>query len=124
MQEGSAAAAGPAGGANERGKGGVTDQETSAPSHPADLSGPPYNESSPPHPLRKDLPMRSAVVIEAVRTPVGKAHPEKGCFRDVRADDLSADLLSALLQRTGLPPAAVEDIQWGCVKQQAEQGFN
>jgi acetyl-CoA acyltransferase len=68
--------------------------------------------------------MRSAVVIEAVRTPVGKAHPEKGCFRDVRADDLSADLLSALLQRTGIPPAAVEDIQWGCVKQQAEQGFN
>jgi acetyl-CoA acyltransferase len=68
--------------------------------------------------------MRSAVVIEAVRTPVGKAHPEKGCFRDVRADDLSADLLSALLQRTGVPPAAIEDIQWGCVKQQAEQGFN
>src|SRR3954451_19569704 len=68
--------------------------------------------------------MRSAVVIEAVRTPVGKAHPEKGCFRDVRADDLSADLLSALLQSTGIPPAAIEDIQWGCVKQQAEQGFN
>src|SRR4051794_23617700 len=68
--------------------------------------------------------MRSAVVIEAVRTPIGKAHPEKGCFRDVRADDLSADLLSALLQRAAVPPAAVEDIQWGCVKQQGEQGFN
>src|SRR3954449_9910519 len=68
--------------------------------------------------------MPSAVVVEALRTPVGKAHPEKGCFRDVRADDLSADLLSALLQRANLPPAAVEDIQWGCVKQQAEQGFN
>src|SRR5262245_19215030 len=68
--------------------------------------------------------MRSAVVIDAVRTPVGKAHPEKGCFRDVRADDLSADLLSALLKRAGVPASAIEDIHWGCVKQQGEQGFN
>jgi acetyl-CoA acyltransferase len=68
--------------------------------------------------------MRSAVIIDAVRTPIGKAHPDKGCFRDVRADDLSADLLAALLQRTGVPATAIEDIHWGCVKQQAEQGFN
>src|SRR5919198_6642459 len=68
--------------------------------------------------------MRHAVVIDAVRTPVGRAHPEKGMFRDVRADDLSADLLKALLERAGVPAAAVEDIQWGCVKQQGEQGFN
>src|SRR6201997_4134929 len=39
--------------------------------------------------------MRSAVVIDAVRTPVGRAHPEKGIYRDVRADDLSADLMQA-----------------------------
>jgi acetyl-CoA acyltransferase len=68
--------------------------------------------------------MRSAVVVEALRTPVGRAHPEKGCFRDVRADDLSAELIKGLLQKTGLPASAVEDIQWGCVKQQGEQGFN
>jgi acetyl-CoA acyltransferase len=68
--------------------------------------------------------MRHAVVIEAVRTPVGRAHPDKGYYRDVRADDLSADLMRALLDRAGLPPEAVEDIQWGCVKQQGEQGFN
>jgi acetyl-CoA acyltransferase len=68
--------------------------------------------------------MRHAVVIDAVRTPIGRAHPEKGMFRDVRADDLSADLIQALLARTGLDPALVEDIHWGCVKQQEEQGYN
>jgi acetyl-CoA acyltransferase len=68
--------------------------------------------------------MRHAVVIEAVRTPIGRAHPEKGIFRDTRAEDLSADLLRALLERTALPPSAVEDIHWGCVKQEREQGYN
>src|SRR5579871_2674440 len=68
--------------------------------------------------------MRYAVVIDAARTPVGRAHPEKGMFRDVRADDLSAGLLKALLERTRLDPALVEDVHWGCVKQQGEQGFN
>jgi acetyl-CoA acyltransferase len=68
--------------------------------------------------------MRNAVVIEAVRTPIGRAHPDKGMYRDVRADDLSADLMRALLDRVGLPAAEVEDILWGCVKQQGEQGFD
>jgi acetyl-CoA acyltransferase len=68
--------------------------------------------------------MRHAVVVEALRTPVGRAHPEKGMFRDVRADDLSADLMSALLDKTGVPTDAIEDVHWGCVKQQGEQGFN
>jgi acetyl-CoA acyltransferase len=44
--------------------------------------------------------MRAAVVIEGIRTPIGRAHPEKGMFRDVRADELSADLMRALLDRT------------------------
>ena len=68
--------------------------------------------------------MRQAVVIDAVRTPVGRAHAEKGIYRDVRADDLSADIMNALLARTGIPGKEIEDIQWGCVKQEAEQGFN
>jgi acetyl-CoA acyltransferase len=68
--------------------------------------------------------MRHAVVVEAVRTPIGRAHAEKGMFRDARADDLSADIIRALLDRTKLPPEAVEDIHWGCVKQQGEQGYN
>src|SRR5256886_4638121 len=68
--------------------------------------------------------MRHAVVIDAARTPIGRAHPEKGMFRDVRADDLSADLMRALLERAGVPASEVEDIHWGCVKQQGEQGFD
>ncbi|MFN4259790.1 MAG: acetyl-CoA C-acyltransferase FadA [Gemmataceae bacterium] len=68
--------------------------------------------------------MHQAVVIEAVRTPIARAHPEKGYYRDVRADDLSADLLAALLERVGISAAAVEDIHWGCVKQQGEQGYD
>src|ERR671922_529146 len=68
--------------------------------------------------------MRQAVIIDAVRTPIGRAHPEKGMYRDVRADDLSADLIKALLDRVGLPADAVEDVHWGCVKQQGEQGYN
>jgi acetyl-CoA acyltransferase len=68
--------------------------------------------------------MRHAVIIEAVRTPVGRAHPEKGIFRDTRADDLSAELIRALLERVRLPASAVEDIHWGCVKQEREQGYN
>jgi acetyl-CoA acyltransferase len=68
--------------------------------------------------------MRQAVIIDAVRTPIGRAHPEKGMFRDVRADDLSADLMRALIDRVGMPAAEVEDIHWGCVKQQGEQGYD
>jgi acetyl-CoA acyltransferase len=68
--------------------------------------------------------MRHAVIIDAVRTPIGRAHPEKGIFRDVRADDLSADLMKALLERVGLPASEVEDIHWGCVKQSGEQGYD
>jgi acetyl-CoA acyltransferase len=68
--------------------------------------------------------MRHAVVVEALRTPVGRAHSEKGMYRDVRADDLSADLMRALLDKTGVPAGEIEDVHWGCVKQQGEQGFN
>src|SRR5437588_1561987 len=68
--------------------------------------------------------MRRAVVIEAVRSPIGRAHPEKGMFRDVRADDLSADIMKALLDMTQVPAALVEDIHWGCVKQEKEQGYD
>ena len=68
--------------------------------------------------------MRQAVIIDAVRTPIGRAHPEKGMFRDVRADDLSAHIIQALLERTQFPPELVEDVQWGCVKQEKEQGYD
>src|SRR6516225_8801893 len=68
--------------------------------------------------------MRQAVVIDAVRTPIARAHAEKGYYRDVRADDLSADLMKALIERVGIPAAEIEDIHWGCVKQEKEQGYD
>jgi acetyl-CoA acyltransferase len=68
--------------------------------------------------------MRHAVVIDAVRTPIGRAHAEKGYYRDVRADDLSGDLMHALLERVKIPASMVEDIHWGCVKQEREQGYD
>ena len=68
--------------------------------------------------------MRRAVVIDAVRTPVGRASSDKGYFRDVRADDLSAFIMNALVERTKIDPHLIEDIRWGCVQQQGEQGFD
>jgi acetyl-CoA acyltransferase len=68
--------------------------------------------------------MRQAVVIEAVRTPIARAHAEKGFYRDVRADDLSADVMKTLLERVPFPANQIEDIHWGCVKQEKEQGYN
>jgi acetyl-CoA acyltransferase len=68
--------------------------------------------------------MRQAVIIEAVRSPIARAHAEKGYYRDVRADDLSADIMRALLDRVPFPANQIEDIHWGCVKQEREQGFN
>lgn len=68
--------------------------------------------------------MRQAVVVDAVRTPIAKAHPKTGNFRDVRADELSAGLMSALVERSGIDPQLIEDIRWGCVQQQGEQGFD
>jgi len=68
--------------------------------------------------------MRNAVVIDAVRTPVAKANSAIGNFRDVRADELSAGLMKALVERTGIDPQLIEDIRWGCVQQQGEQGFD
>ncbi|MBI3410320.1 MAG: acetyl-CoA C-acyltransferase FadA [Planctomycetes bacterium] len=68
--------------------------------------------------------MRHAVIIEAVRTPIGRAHPDKGMYRDVRADDLSADIMTALLELAKVPAALIEDIHWGCVQQQKEQGYD
>ena len=68
--------------------------------------------------------MRKAVVIDAVRTPVGRASADKGYFRDVRSEDLSAHVMQAILERTGIAPAEIEDVRWGCVQQQGEQGFD
>src|SRR3954468_16222012 len=68
--------------------------------------------------------MKNAVVIDAVRTPVGRASAENGYYRDVRSEDLSAHAIKALIERTGIDPRLIEDVRWGCVQQQGEQGFD
>ncbi|MEU0689226.1 thiolase family protein [Streptomyces uncialis] len=62
--------------------------------------------------------MRDAVIVDAVRTPVGK---RGGSLADIHPVDLSAHVLNALAERTGLDPALVDDIVWGCVSQVGEQ---
>jgi acetyl-CoA acyltransferase len=68
--------------------------------------------------------MRHAVVVDAVRTPVGRASAEGGYYRDVRSEDLSAYVIRSLVERTKIDPKLVEDVRWGCVQQQGEQGFD
>lgn len=64
---------------------------------------------------------REPVIVEAVRTPIGK---KEGVFKDVRPDDLGVVALNALLERTGIEPALIEDVVVGCVTQRGEQGGN
>ncbi|MGY5883091.1 thiolase family protein [Modestobacter lacusdianchii] len=65
--------------------------------------------------------MRDAVICAAVRTPVGR---RGGGLAGVHAADLSAAVLTALAERTGLDPALVDDVFWGCVSQVGEQTSN
>ena len=65
--------------------------------------------------------MRDAVIVEAVRTPVGKRN---GALADTHSADLSAVVLSALVERTGIDPALVDDVIWGCVTQIGDQAFD
>jgi len=65
--------------------------------------------------------MREAVIVEAVRTPVGR---KNGPLTRVHPIDLAAVTLKALVDRTGIDPAIVEDVIWGCVSQVGEQSMN
>jgi acetyl-CoA acyltransferase len=67
---------------------------------------------------------RDAVIVGAVRTPVGVGKPGKGALSGVHPGDLSALVLGELVRRTGVDPALVDDVIWGCVSQVGEQGVN
>jgi acetyl-CoA acyltransferase len=68
--------------------------------------------------------MKTAVIIDCVRTPIGRSHPERGFYRDTRSDDLAVHCVKALLQRTGVDPAQIEDVLFGNTQQTMEQGLN
>jgi len=66
---------------------------------------------------------RDAVIVDYARSAMGRS--KNGCFRNVRADDLSVGVIKGLLARNeGLDPAEIDDVIWGCVLQRGEQGMN
>jgi acetyl-CoA acyltransferase len=67
---------------------------------------------------------REVVIVEAVRTAIGRAHPEKGAFRDTHPNDLLGACFTALVDRTGIEPGQVEDVITGCTAPFGEQSRN
>ncbi|OLP01509.1 acetyl-CoA acetyltransferase [Mycolicibacterium porcinum] len=65
--------------------------------------------------------MAEAVIVEAVRSPVGKRN---GALSGVHPSELSAQVLNGLVQRAGIDPALVDDVIWGCVMQAGEQALD
>ena len=67
---------------------------------------------------------REVVIVEAVRTPIGRGHKEKGYYKDTHPADLLGKTYTEVLTRAGVDPAEVEDVIAGCVQQFGEQAFN
>ena len=67
--------------------------------------------------------MREAVIVEAVRTPLGRGK-QTGALDPIHAVDLAARALGALVERAKIDPAVIEDVVMGCVSQVGEQGIN
>jgi acetyl-CoA acyltransferase len=67
---------------------------------------------------------REVVIVEAVRTPVGRGHEEKGYYKDTHPSNLLAKSYTELVERSGVDAAEVEDVVAGCVQQFGEQAFN
>jgi acetyl-CoA acyltransferase len=67
---------------------------------------------------------REVVIVEAVRTPIGRGHPEKGYYRDVHPNELLGRCYTEVIERAGIPADTVEDVICGCVQQYGEQMFN
>ncbi|HWH76872.1 MAG TPA: thiolase family protein, partial [Candidatus Binatus sp.] len=65
--------------------------------------------------------MREAVIVEAVRTPVGR---HSGILKDVRTDDLAAYIIAKLVAKTGINKDEIEDVYFGCTNQAGEDSRN
>jgi acetyl-CoA acyltransferase len=65
--------------------------------------------------------MHEALIVDAVRSPIGRRN---GSLSKIRADELAGQVMNALVERNGIDPAEVEDVQMGCVSQVGEQGSN
>jgi len=67
---------------------------------------------------------REVVIVEAVRTPIGRGHREKGYYKDIHPNALLGRCYAEVIDRAGIDPAVVEDVIAGCVSQFGEQGLN
>jgi acetyl-CoA acetyltransferase len=67
---------------------------------------------------------REVVIVEAVRTPVGRGHPEKGYYKDTHPNELLGKSYTEVIERAGIDGSEVEDVITGCVQQFGEQMFN
>ncbi len=67
---------------------------------------------------------REVVIVEAVRTPIGRGHEEKGYYKDVHPSNLLAKTYNELFERSGVDPAETGDVICGCAQQFGEQGVN
>jgi acetyl-CoA acyltransferase len=67
---------------------------------------------------------REVVIVEAVRTPIGRGHKEKGYYKDTHPNELLGRCYTEVIERAGIPADEVEDVICGCVQQFGEQMFN
>jgi acetyl-CoA acyltransferase len=67
---------------------------------------------------------REVVIVEAVRTPIGRGHEEKGYYKDVHPSNLLAKVYRELFERSGVDPVETGDVVTGCAQQFGEQGVN
>src|SRR5205823_6464329 len=67
---------------------------------------------------------REVVIVEAVRTPIGRGHPEKGYYKDTHPNELLGKCYTEVISRAGIEADQVEDVITGCVQQYGEQMFN
>src|SRR5438067_4204723 len=67
---------------------------------------------------------REVVIVEAVRTPIGRGHPEKGYYKDTHPNELLGKCYTEVIERAGIDASEVEDVVSGCVQQYGEQMFN
>jgi acetyl-CoA acetyltransferase family protein len=67
---------------------------------------------------------REVVIVEAVRTAIGRGHPEKGYYKDIHPADLLGHTYRAVIERSGIDPAEIEYVIAGCVQQFGEQSMD
>ena len=74
-------------------------------------------------PVSRD-PKTTPVIVACRRTAIGRSHPQRGVFRNVRGDELAAAVIKAVVDTSGVDPATIEDVVFGATQQRGEQGGN